>query len=360
MSPEVTPTMQLCRLRRVKTGPQTSDGGPVWSELAPLGRGRTIQRMLEASFLRIGRLSSAGWKPGSVPAPVAAALVFALVVSAVGRGQRTDLGARETPQRIITIAPNSAEIICALGACDAIVGVSKFCVYPLKLKDRPQVGGLFDPDLEKIVALRPDLVVLRGRNEPVEQLCRDRGIAIYKDKTERLADIETCVAQLGARVHRTEEAEAVVRQFHARIDAIRKRTADRPRPRVLLTISRQPDRLANLLTAGKGSFLDEMLDIAGGENVFGDLDMAYPQVSIEAIITHRAEVIIELMPEIELTPVLKAQMLEQWHRFGTIPAVTNGRVYFIVDDNCLIPSLRYVEIINKVSRMLHPEPKVDR
>lgn len=316
--------------------------------------------MLAAAFLRLSRLPFGGWTIAFLLAPLAVGLFISLSALGVQQEAQARPGASEVPQRIITIAPNSAEIICALGACDAIVGVSKFCVYPPELQRRPQVGGLFDPDLEKIATLRPDLVVLRGRNEPVEQLCRNRGIAIYKDKTERLADIETCVAQLGARLHRTKEAQEVVKQFRARLDTIRKRTADRPRPRVLLTISRQPDRLGNLLTAGKGSFLDEMVKVAGGENIFGDLDMAYPQVSTEAIIARRPEVILELMPEINLTAKLKAQMLEQWHKLGTIPAVAGGRVHFVVDDNCLIPSLRYVEIIDKVSRILHPEPDVDR
>jgi iron complex transport system substrate-binding protein len=264
-----------------------------------------------------------------------------------------------SPRRIITIAPNAAEIICALGVCDAIVGVSKFCVYPPELSARPRVGGLFDPDLERIVALRPDLVVLRGRNESVERLCRSRNISVYEDKTETLTDIETCIAELGQRLCRVEQAAEVVKRFRARLDAIRKRTANRPRPRVLLTISRRPDRLGNVLTSGKGTFLDEMLDIAGGENVFGHLDMAYPQVSTESIMAHRPDVIIELMPEIELTPALKEQMSRQWHQLGTLPAVARNRIYYLTDDHGLIPSLRYVKVIEKVSHLLHPEPTVD-
>ena len=127
---------------------------------------------------------------------------------------------------------------------------------------------------------------------------------------------------------------------------------------MLLTLSRPPDRLANLLTTGRGTFLDEMLEIAGGVNIFGDLDMRYPQVSAEAIIAKRPEVIIEMMPEVKLTLKLKRQLLNQWKRFGTIPAVASGRIHFLTTDHCLIPSPRYVEIIEQVSRLLHPEPDV--
>ncbi len=267
-----------------------------------------------------------------------------------------------SPSRIITISPNGAEVICALDACDRIVGVDKFCVYPPELAARPRVGGLFDPDLEKIVTLRPDLVVLRGRNRALEELCGRQSIPLYLDRTERLADIETCILELGHKLGCHDRADGLVREFHQRLEAIRGRTADKPRPRALLTISRRPDAIANVMTAGKRTFLDEMLEIAGGTNVFGHLDMAYPQISPEAILAQQPEVILEFAPELNLTNDLKQQMIEQWTKLGSIPAVANRRIYFITDDNALIPSPRYVEIIEKIVVILrdqgieHPPP----
>ena len=267
-----------------------------------------------------------------------------------------DVPRRITPERIITISPNSAEIICELGACDRIVGVDKFCVYPPPLLHRPRVGGLFDPDLEKIVALRPDLVVLRGHSDALERLCASLEIRIYHDRTETLADVSVCITELGRLLDREAQAVKLVDAFHARIAAIRKRVAGRPRPRVFLTYSLQPDRIANVLTAGKGMFLSEMLEIAGGFNVFGHLDMRYPQISTEAIVAQRPDIILQLIPEIEPTDALQEQVLDLWRKLGPIPAVENNRVYILTDDHCLIPSPRYVEIIEKVSRLIHPEP----
>lgn len=264
---------------------------------------------------------------------------------------------RITPKRIITISPNSAEIICDLGACDRIVGVDKFCVWPPTLQKRPRVGGLFDPDLEKIVALRPDLVVLRGHSDALERLCASLEIRIYHDRTETLADVPVCITELGRLLDRGAEAVKLVDAFNARIAAIRKRVAGRPRPRVFLTYTLlQPDRIANVLTAGKGMFLSDMLEIAGGFNVFGHLDMRYPQISTEAILAQRPEIILQLTPEIELTEALQEQVLDLWRKLGPIPAVQNDRVYILTDDHCLIPSPRYVEIIEKVSHLIHPEP----
>ncbi len=316
--------------------------------------------MVKVGEIDRNRWSPAGWRVVIRLVPLASALIAASVAPSSTRGESKPAGALPpTPKRIITIAPNSAEIICALGACDAIIGVSKFCVHPPELQGRPRIGGLFDPNLEKIVMLRPDLVVLRGQNESVERLCCQRGISVYRDKTDTLAGVETCIVELGRLLGRSNEAAAMVKKFRGRIEAVRKRTANRPRPRVLLTVSRQPDRLANLLTTGRGTFLTEMLDIAGGINIFGNLDMAYPQVSLESIVARRPEVILELMPEVKLTPTRKQQMVEQWRTIGALPAVTAGRVFFLTDDHCLIPSPRYVEVIEKVSRLLHPERAYD-
>jgi ABC-type Fe3+-hydroxamate transport system substrate-binding protein len=132
------------------------------------------------------------------------------------------------------------------------------------------------------------------------------------------------------------------------------------RPRVLLTVSRQPDRLADVLTVGHEGFLADMIDLAGGVNVFGDLDMDYPQVSIESILARRPDVIIELMPEVEMTPALHARIVADWGKLGPIPAVRKGGVHILTDDHCLIPSPRYVEIIERVSRILHPDRAVER
>ncbi len=268
---------------------------------------------------------------------------------------QTTADVESAPRRIITIAPNAAEIICDLGACDRIVAVSKFCVYPPELSERPRAGGLFDPDLEKIVALRPDLIVLRGHNESIERLCEKRGIRVYRDNTQTLAEIEHTTMELGRMLGLESRAIEIVKQMRKKVRSIRKRVAGRDKPRVFMTYARRPDRFANLLAAGPGTFLAEMIEIAGGVNVFADLDMRYPQVSLEAIMAKRPDVVIELVPEVELTPALRRSMRAQWDSLGPIPAVKNDRVYFLTDDNALIPSPRVVEIIDKVSRLLHPE-----
>lgn len=289
-----------------------------------------------------------------------AAVGAALLLAACASGQSEPTPkAVQAPRRIVTIAPNAAEVICALGVSDSIVGVSKFCVYPPELASRPRVGGLFDPNLEKIVALHPDLVVLRGRNEAVEQLCAARQIRVFHDRTEKLQDVSDNVRALGKLLDREGQAEQLVREFETRIRAVRARVAGKTKPRVLLTVSRNADELANILTAGKGTFLDQTLEIAGGINVFGHVETPYPQLALEEIVARRPEVILELMPEAKPTEHMCKRWRAQWQSLATIPAVAEGRIHFITDEHALIPSLRYVEIIERVARLLHPEADGD-
>ena len=283
-------------------------------------------------------------------------IIMVLVTSITVRAGGNDPPKTQLPKRIITIAPNAAEIICTLGACKTIVGVSEFCVYPPELSHRPKVGGFVNPDLERIVALQPDLIVLRGRNDTIERMCQDLDITLYRDETNKtLAGIETCVIELGRLLQRETQAQKLIKDFRKKLDSIRSRVADRPRPRVFLTIFRNPDELTNILTTGKGTFLHEMIEIAGGENVFGHLDMAYPQVNPESILARQPDVLIELRPGEDMTNSLKEILLQQWLKLGSIPAVKSRRIYFVTEDHAQIPSPRYVKIIEKVSRLLHPD-----
>ncbi len=261
------------------------------------------------------------------------------------------------PQRIISIAPNATEILFDLGAGDRLVGVCTFCVYPESIKSLPRVGAYIDPDLERIAALQPDLLILRGSVESIENLCKSRGIAIYKDPTESLDDIFRTVAELGKLTQREVAADQIVERMRRELAAVRERVAGRPRPRVLLTISRKLDAAESIYTGGKGSFVHELIELAGGANAFGDQDVRYPVVSGESILARQPEVIIEAMPEANVTEAMEQEIRRQWAVLGPLPAVTSGRIHILRDDNATIPSPRISHIAAKLADLFHPEPR---
>jgi iron complex transport system substrate-binding protein len=214
---------------------------------------------------------------------------------------------------------------------------------------------LFDPDLERITALRPDLLVMRGRSDSLETLSESLGVRLYYDEADSFAGIEKTALEVGALLGRDDAAKKLVAEFRGRLGEIRKRVAGCDRPRVLLTVMRQPERLANILTAGRGTFLHEMIELAGGVNVFGDVEMSYPQVTGESILAARPDVIIELFPEVDVSPELAESMRAQWRSLGSLPAVRSERIHFLSDDHSLIPSPRIVAIVAKVAKILHPD-----
>lgn len=263
------------------------------------------------------------------------------------------------PQRIITIAPNAAEIVAALGAADRLVGVSEFCVYPPSLATLPRVGGLFNPDLESILQLKPDLVIIRGSVPEVERLCHDSGIHLYHDPTENYEDIYTAIAELGEILQHQSAADALVTNMRKRIAAIHGAVEDKRRPRVFFSIARDPTSLARVSSAGANTFVDSLITLAGGENIFHELDIAYPEVSLEEVLTAQPDVIIEAMPEKETTPELEHRVVQQWRSLGMMPAIRDGRVYILTDANLLIPSPRVVDTIARLAGVLHPEVTLD-
>ena len=263
------------------------------------------------------------------------------------------------PQRIITIGPSAAEIIAALGEASRLLAVSKFCVYPPELADLPRVGGLFDPDLELILRLNPDLLVLRGHNPELERICKDRGIRLHYDPTEAYEDIFTAIRQLGEILGRPEEAAELASEIRARIAKIETAIKGRPRPRVFFSYAIERGSLAHVATAGKNTFIDKIITIAGGENVFGSLDVPYPEVSLEDILAARPEVILEAMPERTPTRELRERIMRRWQDIGPIPAVAEGHIHIMTEDHLLIPSPRVVDTIERVARLLHPEVSFD-
>jgi len=263
-----------------------------------------------------------------------------------------------TPQRIITIAPNAAEMIAALGAGDRIVGVSSFCVYPPELLKRPRVGGIMDPDLEKIVSLKPDLLVLRGDMPTVTKLAQRLNIRVYQDRTETLDDIYTTLNELGALLDKKAAADERIASIKSDVAAITQRidlqVNNDARPTVLFVVGRDPAGIRNVVTVGKNTFVSEIIRLAGGRGAFDTSTVDYPQLNAEAILAAKPDVIIEVADP-ATPPTELAARKAHWPALGNnLPAVRNDRIHILTDDYLLIPSPRVVQSIKSLADVLHP------
>lgn len=242
------------------------------------------------------------------------------------------------PTRIIANAPSNVEIVCALGAEDLLVGVSDYAKYPESICKLPRVGGLDDPDLEAIVALRPDLVIQRGHNEHVASLCARLGIRMYEDRTDSLPSLYTTITELGDLLNRRQQATDLCHSIRSRLEAIA-RQAPHDRPRVLLAL-RSPDRLAPMTTVGKLSYLHAVIELAGGLNIFADAGIAYPTIGLEEIVARSPDVILDALPGEAIDETRRRELLAQWARLATVPAVQRGDIHFLTEDYVLTPSPR--------------------
>ena len=253
------------------------------------------------------------------------------------------------PKRLVCLAPNVTEILFSLGFDREIVGVSDQSDFPEAAKTRVRVGSYVSPDFERIVSLKPDLVIATGAGntrDVVERL-ETLGFTTYVIFPRNFDGILQSIAHLGQLLDREKEATAIVRQMKQRADRVAERTRGLPRPKVFLQIGDAP-----VVTVGKGSFADDLIRMAGGENIAENAKEMYPRLGLEEILRRAPEVIIisSMNPKGEYQ-----KLLQGWQRGQAIPAVRNNRLYLIDSDLLDRPSPRIIEGLEQLARFIHPE-----
>jgi iron complex transport system substrate-binding protein len=237
---------------------------------------------------------------------------------------------------------------------DKVVGVSDFSSYPPQARNKTNIGGIFNPNRERITMLQPDLIITQGKHEVMAKLCREQGIRFLAVKIDSLSDIPQAIEFLGKELHAEKKADAVAQKLERELAAIRKKTQDRPKKRVFLTLGHTPGDLMGLMTTGPGTFLNELITIAGGENIFNDVVVDYPNISKEALVMRQPEIIIEVFPE-GFTANNRSLLRKDWDRLASLPAVKAGNIHFLSDDYLLIPGIRIAQTAEKLAKIIHPE-----
>lgn len=257
------------------------------------------------------------------------------------------------PRRIVSLVPALTEVLFAIGAGPQVAAVSSYDEFPPEVKKLPRVGALLDPDTERILSLRPDLVVLYGSQTELEaQFARVR-IRTYSYRHGGVATVLETIQELGAVTGRRSEADRVVRDIRARLDNVRASVQGRPRPRVLLVFERQPRTLRELYVSGGRGFLHDMLEVAGGQNVFDDVDRESVQPSTETLLARAPEVILEVRASglLEAREVANEQSV--WATLRSIPAVRDRRIHFLTGDYLVVPGPRLAQATEAFAQAIH-------
>jgi iron complex transport system substrate-binding protein len=253
------------------------------------------------------------------------------------------------PQRIITLIPSVTEMLFAMGAGPRVVGVSNFDDYPPEVSTKTKVGGLIDPDVEKILSLKPDLVVVYGTQSELRAQMERAGIATYAYQHAGLADITSTIRSLGHRVGSDSAANSLAARIEREVADVRRRVAGKPRPRTLLVFGRDNATLRGIYASGGMGFLHDMLEAAGAVNVFADVKRQSVQATSELILTRAPDVILEIR-EKGANPNMGA-----WDVLGSVPAVRTHRIYLRAGDEMVTPGPRVASAIRRMAEALHPE-----
>ncbi len=267
------------------------------------------------------------------------------VVDLVGRQVRVP----ERPQRIITLAPSLTEMVFALGAGDRVVGVSRYSNYPALADNLPRVGSYVQPDVEKIVALKPDLcLAIKDGNprEAVDKLERV-GIPVYAVNPRTLGQVMETLLALGDVLQAHNQAQALVADMRRRVQDVEERVGSvLERPGVFFQIGISP-----IVSVGTETFAHEIIVRAGGRNV-AEGPEPYPRFTLEQVMTLRPDFII--VSSMEREQVFE-RVREQWLQWQGIPAAAMKRVYMVPSDLFDRPGPRLVEGLELLAKILHPE-----
>lgn len=263
---------------------------------------------------------------------------------AVGVGSGSDF-APAVAHRLITLSPSATEVVAALGAASLLVGVDDYSEFPAEVTRLPKVGAYLTPNLETIVGLRPTLVVVDDVHGSAAGALRDAGVKTVACAIHALPDVEAALRTVGGELGRGAEAEQVIQGIDAALEAAR---AHRParRPRVLAIIDREAGGLGNLVAAGSGSWVDELLALVGAENVLAASGVRYPKVSMEEVLRAQPEVILDLS-------FAGKSGTDAWQA-ANVPAVHAHRVIALSAPFLIAPSPRVAQAIDALARAIAP------
>jgi iron complex transport system substrate-binding protein len=259
----------------------------------------------------------------------------------------------QAPTRVVSLVPALTEMVFAIGAGERVVAVSSYDEDPPEVKALPRVGALLDPDVERIIALRADLVLLYGSQTDLMTQLKRASIPYYEYRHGGLATVTTTMRDLGRRLNRTGDAERLAADIERRLDALRQRTSKLSKPRVMLVFARERGSLRNIYASGGRGFLHDMLEAAGGINVFADIQAESVQASSELILARRPDVILELRSTDIPSRADEAKEMDAWRTLASIPAVRTGRLRFLPGRTYVVPGPKVADGAEAMFRLLH-------
>jgi iron complex transport system substrate-binding protein len=266
----------------------------------------------------------------------------------------------QPPRRIVSTAPSITELLFALGLGDRVVGVDRFSRYPTEALRKQKIGDYVNPNLEVIASLRPDLVIITTNPVKLAERLGVLRLKVLEIDQESVAKLYDSFRIVGQATGAAQQAARLTANVRGQLEAIRAQAAPLKRTKMMFVVGRTPNRLDGLIVVGQASYLNEIIALAGGENVFRNALAPYPRVSLEEVLARQPEVIVDMgdmADTVGVTEEHKREVTGLWQRLGTVAAVKQHRVFAVASDVYVEPGPRVVEAAKSFFEMLHPNGK---
>jgi len=266
----------------------------------------------------------------------------------------------QNPKRIVSTAPSITELLYALGLGERVVGVDRFSRFPPDALRKPKIGDYANPNLEAIAALRPDLVIIPANPVKLAERLAVLRLKVLEIDQDSLAKLYESFRVIGQATGATAQAAKLESTVRGQLEAVRARTAPLKKTRLMFVVGRTPNRLDGLIVVGQASYLNEIIALAGGENVFRDAVASYPGVSLEEVLARNPDVIVDMgdmADTVGVTEQHKREVTSLWERLSSVAAVKQHRVYAVASDVYVVPGPRVVDAAKAFFEMLHPEAR---
>jgi len=250
--------------------------------------------------------------------------------------------------RVVSFAPSLTEILFELGAGDLLAGRTARCNSPAEAGNAEIIGEYMRPDLERVMFLKPDLILTTktGARKGIVVRFEKLGIPVFVSDSKDIVAIFDLIEKVGELLGRQDESKALSARLRSRQRALQEILVGLKKPTVLFVVGLKP-----LIVAGGKSFVGSLVREAGGKNIAEDSFLPYAKFSIEEVIKKDPDLIVVLNKEC----AGEKDCLEEWKRFSILKAVKNDRVYYLDADLLARPSPRIVEALEKLATILHPE-----
>jgi iron complex transport system substrate-binding protein len=259
------------------------------------------------------------------------------------------------PGRVISINPAATEIIFKLGSEEKLIAISNFCNYPPETENIDKIGGVINPNFERISVLNPDLIIIQGQCDDIASFCQHKGIKYININLRNISEIYEGISELGQILGCPDAAEKLCEKIEAELESVKQNLSTAEKKKVFFSLYRTPGTLASITSVGPDTFLGELIEIAGGENIFSDIGQDYPVISKETLMKRQPDIIIEPYSHSAGENCDPNDALKDWSKLGKLDAVINKKLYVIDGDLVLKPGPRVGQAALKLARLIHPE-----